>query len=813
MRSTNEFNRREAFYNIPKTLGILKDIFKFISLEDEDLPDEMKWIIDDISSVLSFVDVKGIFDRYYHKGKGRDPVVYFYETFLSVYDPEEREKRGVYYTPEPVVIYIVRSLNEILKEKFNLSDGLSDLNVTVLDPAAGTLSFIVEAVRLSINEFVNKWGGGGKGKFIKEHILRDFYAFELMMAPYAIGHIKLSFLLEEEGYSMDREDRIKFYLTNTLEMKELEKTNLPGMASLSEESKEALKVKRKTPILVIMGNPPYSGTSYNRGEWISKEIKEYYRIEGKPLKEKNPKWLQDDYVKFIRFAQWKIDERGEGIIGFITNHSFLDNPTFRGMRYSLLKTFDEIYILNLHGNSLKKERCPDGGKDENVFDIRQGVAISFLIKNKGIGEKKVFYKDVFGLREEKYSFLETHTIKTTEWIELKPHEDYFLFIPRDEEEMERYKKFIKITDIFYLNSVGIVTSRDNFVIDFDKNKLLNRIRLFKNSNYTDELLHDFFNIRKKKGWSIRKAWNMLQKISDSELEKYIFPILYRPFDKRWIFYHDYFIERMRKEVMQHMMRENLGLMTRRQMLPNRPCNYFFITDTIISDGVIRSDNKGSESLFPLYLYPSVDKNHMFKEKKKGKRKVNLNPEVSCKLKETYKKDIAPEEIFNYIYGVLYSNIYREKYKEFLRIDFPRIPFTSDYKLFTEIGNLGKELVELHLLKSREVEKPISKFHGKGLNLVEKVKYDDKEGRVYINKNQFFDGIDKEVWNYMIGGYQVLNKWLKDRKGRYLSLEEIKIYPKIVTSIKKTIEIQKEIDKLYPLIEETLLSLKIETTGV
>jgi len=377
--------------------------------------------------------------------------------------------------------------------------------------------------------------------------------------------------------------------------------------------------------------------------------------------------------------------------------------------------------------------------------------------------------------------------------------------------MERYKKFIKITDIFYLNSVGIVTSRDNFVIDFDKNKLLNRIRLFKNSNYTDELLHDFFNIRKKKGWSIRKAWNMLQKISDSELEKYIFPILYRPFDKRWIFYHDYFIERMRKEVMQHMMRENLGLLIKRQ---NRrePFSYALVSDLMVESCVFESAF-ANNTLCPLYLYPSVDKNHMFKEKKKGKRKVNLNPEVSCKLKETYKKDIAPEEIFNYIYGVLYSNIYREKYKEFLRIDFPRIPFTSDYKLFTEIGNLGKELVELHLLKSREVEKPISKFHGKGLNLVEKVKYDDKEGRVYINKNQFFDGIDKEVWNYMIGGYQVLNKWLKDRKGRYLSLEEIKIYPKIVTSIKKTIEIQKEIDKLYPLIEETLLSLKIETTGV
>ena len=367
-RSENGFNRKLAYDYIPQTIGILRDVFRFISLED--VPPQMEWIIDDISEVLAVTDTNELLSKYFHEGKGKDPIVHFYETFLAEYDPKTREMRGVYYTPEPVVSYIVRSLHNILKEQFKRPDGFASNTVTVLDPAAGTLTFLAEASKLSVNEFVSKYGEGGKEDFIKGHILRNFYAFELMMAPYAVGHLKMSFLLEELGYRLQKDDRIKLYLTNTLEMEELEQTSLPGMSSLSEESHLAGKVKKDQPILVILGNPPYSGHSTNKGEWISEEIKAYHQIDGKPLNEKNPKWLQDDYVKFIRFAQWKIDQVGEGVLGFITNHSYLDNPTFRGMRQSLMNSFDEIYILDLHGNSLKKEKCPDGSKDENVFDIQ-----------------------------------------------------------------------------------------------------------------------------------------------------------------------------------------------------------------------------------------------------------------------------------------------------------------------------------------------------------------------------------------------------------------------------------------------------------
>ncbi len=382
-RANKEFNRPLAYQFIPHTIGILRDVFKFISLGD--LPPNMEWIIDDIAEVLANCDVNKIINNFYQEGKGRDPVIHFYETFLSEYDPKEREKRGVYYTPEPVVSYITRSIHHLLKTRFGRADGFASDTVTVLDPAAGTITFPVAAIRLAVEEYKNKYGSGGVSSLIHDHILKHFFAFELMMAPYAVGHLKAGITFDELGYRLKDDERFQLYLTNTLEWKDLEQSALPGLTSLSHESELAGKVKREIPIMVVMGNPPYSGHSDNNGEWIAKEIREYFQVDGHSLNERNPKWLQDDYVKFIRFAQWKIDQAGEGILGFITNHSYLDNPTFRGMRQSLMTSFDELYILNLHGNSLKKEKCPDGSKDENVFDIQAGVAIALFVK---MGEKK-----------------------------------------------------------------------------------------------------------------------------------------------------------------------------------------------------------------------------------------------------------------------------------------------------------------------------------------------------------------------------------------------------------------------------------------
>jgi len=814
-RSKNSFNRKLAYDNIPQTIGILRDIFQFISLGK--VPPQMEWIIDDIAEVLAATDVNKILHQYYREGKGKDPIIHFYETFLAKYDPETREKRGVYFTPEPVVSYIVRSLHHILKDHFAKPAGFANGAVTVLDPAAGTLTFITEAANQAVKEFVSQYGEGGKEKFIKEHILENFYAFELMMAPYAIGHLKMSFLMEELGFPLQKDDRFKLYLTNTLEMEDLAQTELPGMASLSEESHLAGRVKKNQPILVILGNPPYSGHSANVSEkyittnkngkaekkkaktWIGRLIEDYKFVDGKPLGEKNPKWLQDDYVKFIRFAQWKIDQAGEGVLGFITNHRYLANLTFRGMRQSLMKSFNEIYILDLHG--YYKQKSPDGSIDKNVFDIRQGVAIALFIKTKN-QEKAVFHSEIWGTREEKYDWLIHHDVKTTKWKKLSPKSEFHLFIPRSAKHSSAYQKSLRISDIFPIYSVGVVTSRDDFVIDSDQKTLKRRIKMLGDETGSDELLRTTFELKDKTNWKLK---NVRQKIrNENNLANSITRIYYRPYDIRWIFYHDLVIERPRKEIMRHMMQENLGIHTCRQ-ISSVSWQHVLATKGITDDCYVSNQTRERGYLFPLYLYPDKDKNDLFNQSGSMiEKQVNISQTVQFAISESYRRAPTPEDIFYYIYAVLYSNLYRSKYAEFLKIDFPRVPFAQDYKIFHKMAKHGQRLAELHLLESSELDHPLAKFRGKGSNKIEKLKYIENEARVYINQNQFFDNIDEAVWNYQIGGYQVCSKWLKDRTGRILSLDEIKQYCKIATAIRKTIEIQKNIDKSYLEVETAII---------
>jgi len=795
-RSNGDFNRKLAFDNIPKTIGILRDVFRFISLEEPG--PLLDWIIDDIVNVLAVVDVKQVLHKYFVEGRGSDPIVHFYETFLAEYNPAERERRGVYYTPQEIVSYIVRSLNILLKDLFAKADGFATDSVTVLDPAAGTLTFLAETANVAVNDFSVRYGTAGVSELIKNHILKNFYAFELMMAPYAIAHLKMGFLLEELGYKLGDDDRFKLYLTNTLELEELKQSNLPGMSSLSQESHAAGKVKKDTPILAILGNPPYSGHSANRSwklnesgkrlpTFIGEIVKDYYQVDGQPLGEKNPKWLQDDYVKFIRFAQWKIDQAGQGVLGFITNHSYLDNPTFRGMRQSLMNSFDHIYILDLHGNSKKKEKCPDGSKDENVFDIQQGVAILLAVKKKNL-KKKVMHRDDWGLRETKYNWLKKNDVKTTRWQKLAPKKDFYFFVPRDERLLAGYQKYTKITDIFPVNSVGVVTSRDKFVIAADKAELTNRVRMFCNEDIPDGAIKRSFELAENRRWKLKNARNKVRQTDDWEKE--IMPVLYRPFDKQWIFYDDAVVERSRKDVMRHMIQKNLALCVGRAgnvVGLEKPWNVVFCAEHIVDLNLFY---RGGNVNFPLYIYPDAD---LYNGGSKYEREVNIKPEILEKLKNAYKKNLRPEQIFYYIYAVLYSNIYRRKYAEFLKSDFPRIPFCEDYSLFIAMGKLGEKLVGLHLMESDKLNKPAVKFEGKGDNLVTKVEYNQKENLVYINPTRHFGPVGSDVWEYQIGGYQVLAKWLKDRKGKRLSLENIKHYCRIATAIKETIAIQKKID--------------------
>ncbi|NQS97268.1 MAG: N-6 DNA methylase [candidate division Zixibacteria bacterium] len=780
-RSGAHFNRKSAFDNIPRTIGILRDIFRFISLGD--LPQSMEWIVDDISEVLAVADVNEIFREYYREGKGDDPVIHFYETFLSEYDPKTRERRGVYYTPVPVVSYIVHSLHSILKEKFGLSDGLADKGVTVLDPAAGTLTFLAEAAKVAAIEYSEKYGEGGKGDFIKEHILNNFFALELMMAPYAIGHMKMSFLLEELGYRLTGNDRFKLYLTNALEMKELEDTTIPGIISLARESKLAGKVKKEQPILVILGNPPYSVSSMNKSDFIEKEMKLYKED---VRDERNIQPLSDDYIKFIRFAHWKIEKEGKGVIGMITNNSYLSGLIHRGMRKKLMDSFDDIYILNLHGSSRIEEKSPD----ENVFNIMQGVTISIFVKKEIKNTScRLFYKDIYGLRKNKYNYLENNNIKTSEWKELKPFQPNYFFADKELMLNTNYKFFFSVKEIFIKYNVGTVTGKDKILVDFSRESLLRKL-----SVKDKDVFYLFMRSHSVKDDMIDKWYSELK---DKDIRNLIYIYSYRPFDHRFFIYNSKIIERLRPTLMKHFFRSNLAVVLQK----NTKTESF--SESFISQHVSDYHLIGHQSyIFPLYVYSYNDNNSIFNNTKPVIKTPNISLQFVETLKKCYSKELSPEKILYYIYATLYSNIYRTKYTEFLKIDFPRIPFTKDYPLFTKMAELGERLVNLHLLKSVEIDTPIAKFQGKGNNIIKFVKYEN--GRVRINNTQYFEGITPEIWEYQIGGYQVIKKWLNYRKGRALDLEDIKHICRVATALLKTIEIQEEIDIIYPEVENSLI---------
>jgi len=793
IRTNGNFNRKLAYDKIPHTIGILRDVFQFISLGS--LPAQMEWIIDDISEVLSVTDAKSILLEYFHKGRGEDPVVHFYETFLSEYDPQTRQKRGVYYTPVPVVSFINNSINEILKEDFDKTDGIADKSVTVLDPAAGTLTFLAEAAKLAVTESVSKYGEGVCEKIIQEHILENFYAFELMMASYAIGHIKIAIYLEELGYRLKDNERIKYYLTNTLEMEELEQVKFPGMSSLSQESHLANKVKKEQPILVVLGNPPYSVSSVNKSDFIEKEMEVYKKD---VRKERNIQPLSDDYIKFIRFAHWKIESHDQGIIGMITNNSYLSGLIHRGMRKELLKSFNKIYILNLHGNARIGEKCPDGGKDENVFDIMQGVSIALFIKNKkqqSLGQ--IYCNDLYGDQQYKYKYLEENNIKTVDWEEIKPKTPNYFFVKKDFSLQSQYDKFLSITKIFDKYSSGVKTHRDHFVIGFTKEEVRRKMQLFT-SDLPDDIVKQGLGLKDTSNWNMSNARKELAK---TDWEKLIESYLYRPFDIRYICFNNRIIDRSREEIMKNFSSGNTGLVTTRQ-LSSDIFLHSLATNNISDICSISIKTKESGYIFLLYNYDKKDNNTLFKQESDGRISNIRNSLLKGFL---FKKEIIPENIFYYIYAILYSNKYREKYQEFLKTDFPKIPFSKQYELFEQLSQIGKRLLDLHLLKSQELNIPICKFLGKGDNVIKKVEYNEKEKRACINENQYFEKIPWEIWQYQIGSYQVCEKWLKDRRKLALSYENIIHYCRIVTALQKTIEIQKEIDNLYPEIEKDLIS--------
>jgi len=784
---TAELNRAEAAAYIPANIAIIRKVFLNIS---DSLPSKLGWIVDEIIDVLNFSNVSDLLLEIGETTSTKKlAFLYFYENFLGLFDPKKRKQKGVYYTPRPVVSFITNSVNQVIKLVFQKPMGFGDDDVTVLDPAVGTGTFLRLVYLLTLLELKSKGLSGFINKKIENHILKDFYGFELLITPYIISHLNLTYFLKKWYYNFKNTDRVQIYLTNTLEPQE-SFTLMPFFKEINEETKQANEIKKRKKILAVIGNPPYSATSVNKGKWINDLIKKsyktdsgeiypsYYEVDGSPLGEKKV-WLSDDYVKFLRFAQWKIDCSGEGIIGYITNHAYLDNPTFRGMRRSLLESFNRIYVINLHGNSLKRDKSPDGSIDENVFDIQQGVAISIFVKNTKLNDKKIYYYDLYGNRDFKYAWLDNNDILTVKWKELKPVSPFYFFIPKDLEMKAEYDSFWKLTDIFPINSVGIVTGRDKLTINFNLDNLWDTINEF--IKLEPEIAMTKFNLGKDaRDWKIEKAQ---QDIKNSGVKKELITrILYRPFDFRYTYYTGNsrgFIVYPLDEVMSNMFKDNIGLIfNRREELPV-PYSHFLVTNKITEHCCLSI--KTTCSLAPLYIY---------KEKDGTFQKIpNINPKLSGYLSNIYKKDVSPEEILSYIYAVVYSTRYRTKYAELLRDDFPRIPFIENIELFSKLSDLGNELISLHLLKNKLYSD--IKFDIAGDNKISLIKYHDN--KIFINNIQYFDGINEETWNFYIGGYKVLEKYLKSRKGRQLEIEELEHFIQIIEIIKKTIEIKTRID--------------------
>ncbi len=802
------FTRYDAVQYIPRTNPFLQEMFYHIA--GPKLDARIVWLVDDCVRLLAHTDMAEVLRDFGKATKQEDPVVHFYETFLAAYDPKTREMRGVYYTPEPVVSYMVRSIDHLLHTRFGKTMGLADGETLILDPATGTATFL-HAVVQHIYSTLEKMGMDDTwNQYVPEKLLPRLFGFELLMAPYTIAHLKLSMLLQQLGYTFGHEERLGIYLTNALIELPAGQTTLPFLDFLVEEGNQARAIKQEKPVMVVLGNPPYSNYGMlNKGEWIQDQLQDYKQ----GLRERKLN-LDDDFIKFMRFGQWRIEQTGEGILAFITSNTYIDGITHRRMRESLMETFTDIYILNLHGNSRKKEVCPDGSPDENVFDIRQGVAIGIFVKEQGkSGTTTIHYAELWGKRVKKYQTLLDTDVASTLWEELLPARDDFFFYPSPIAPVD-YASLWVLNDCMQGIS-GIETKRNQFALDFNKEPLIERLKVFAYGNQSIDDLKQTYNLRDNE-WDVSQA--RIQFALEPNWQESITACLHRPFDKRWLIYHALIISRQRGAIMAGLRQENCAIIAARQTKEDFGV---FVSDTICTHKIVTVYDLSFA--FPLYLYPTEQEvtSGLYAA---GERRPNFSAPfiaaVEQRLGLTFIPDgsgdltttIGPEDVFHYMYAVLHSPTYRSRYAELLKIDFPRIPLTSDTALCKTLVSYGATLVDLHLLRLpgsggvggaggaailRQPKEQGVTQHGVTQGPVEQVTYHEQDQRVMIAKNRYFAGIEPETWAMQIGGYQPLHKWLKDRKGRTLSFDDAIHYMQMVIALRETRRVMGEIDQVIP----------------
>ena len=813
------FSRQEAATLIPQSNPFLRKLFQYIA--GYELDSRLTWLVDELVLIFLATDVASVMHNFGKSTRQNDPIIHFYETFLSEYDPKLRKSRGVWYTPEPVVSFIVRAVDDILKTHFKLAQGLADTSKTkvtieamqagskgklvkkdyelhrvqILDPATGTGTFLAQTIRHIYDSQFAKMQGAWSG-YVKEHLIPRLNGFELLMTSYAMAHLKLDMLLSETGYKPEgNAERLRIYLTNSLEEHDAD-TGTLFASWLSTEANEANHIKRDAPVMVVMGNPPYSVSSSNKSDWIQDLLKDYK----KDLNERNIQPLSDDYIKFIRFGQHFVDKNGEGVLAYISNNSFIDGLIHRQMRKSLLESFDEIYILDLHGNAKKQETAPDGSKDENVFDIMQGVSINLFIKT---GKKakdtlgKVFHHELYGKREAKYIALNESAIGNINWQELHDSDLKYFFVPKNFNGKAQYDNGFKVDELFNISGRGVSFRKDNLLVK--QHDSVNDVKHMISDvlNLDSTSLTEKYNFEETKDWIHAEKKKFFENSKDNEIQK----VLYRPFDFKYTYYPLDKINQIivrgddKKSLMQHLLiGDNFGM-----VMPKQSIEGFgvLVTNSICENKIVSAYNPNF--LFPLYIYSDITD-----LLSGGNRVPNLNMQIINDIssnislrfvaeKSNEQSDFSPIDLLDYIYAVLHSPSYRETYKEFLKIDFPRVPYPKDATQFWQLVALGGELRQLHLLEGAVINQLITSYPESGSNLVDKPRYDD--GKVYINDTQYFDGVPQLAWEFYIGGYQPAQKWLKDRKGRILAYEDILHYQKIIKAMVETDRLMQAIDQL------------------
>ncbi|MFA7327188.1 MAG: type ISP restriction/modification enzyme [Candidatus Kapaibacterium sp.] len=819
------FSRQEAAELIPKSNPFLRKLFGYVA--GPDIDERIKPTVENLAEVFRHTNVEELLKNFGNSTQTNDPIIHFYETFLAEYDPKLRKSRGVWYTPEPVVSFIVRAVDDILKTEFGLTQGLADTTKTkikvdvqgkmqeqevhkvqILDPATGTGTFLAEVVKYIYNTNFKQMQGMWSS-YVDEHLIPRLNGFELLMASYAMAHLKLSMLLAETGYKAKSDQRLNVFLTNSLEEHHKD-TGTIFSSWLSAESNEANRIKRDVPVMCVIGNPPYSVSSSNKGEWIQNLIKDYK----KDLNERKIN-LDDDYIKFIRYGQHYIEKNGEGILAYISNNSFIDGITHRQMRKNLLETFDKIYILDLHGNSRIKETCSDGTVDQNVFDIMPGVSINIFIKTRNKKKNtlaQVYNSDLLGKREVKYEILMKSSLININWKSIQNEEPYYFFKFKDFAKENKFSLGFKINETFNLSNTGFETAKDNLIIKDDYDTIL-ALKKYIEISTPEE-------ISKKYSISLIKANEVEKDIKNAKCIK----ALYRPFDYKYTLFSQKsggVMFRPRFATMKHFYKNNLAVIIGRQgqVIGGNEWNIVTITNTFVDTNIFY---RGRGTVFPLYLYPEAGEQATLDQS--GSEPQGRTPNLDMKLVVEIAKGLglefrdvagddvvgsanrdvsfAPLDILDYIYAVLHSPAYREKYKEFLKIDFPRVPYPKDKKKFWQLVNFGSQIRQLHLLET--ADKYITSYPNDGSNIVERkmtknsIGYEqtgDGIGRVWINEDQYFDCVPEVAWEFYIGGYQPAQKWLKDRHDRELNFEDINHYQKIIVALTETDRLMKEVDKV------------------